>query len=78
MAGKRLIAYTGDDLIGIAKAVKRITRRLGAFEAYSGSDIEDNISDMRIDVLYEGEVVGYVGFEDGWLGFFPLDVKEGN
>lgn len=75
---KRTIAYTGDDLIEIGKIVKRITKRLKAFEAYSASDIESNIKDMRIDVMYEDESVGYIGFEDGWLGFFPLTVREGD
>lgn len=73
---KRTIAYTGDDLIEIGKIVKRITKRLRAFEAYSESDIENNIKDMRIDVLHDDESVGYVGFEDGWLGFFPLSIRE--
>lgn len=75
---KRTIAYTGDDLIEIGKVVKRITKRLKAFEAWSQSDIEDNIKDIRIDVMYEDESVGYVGFEDGWLGFFPLSIREGD
>lgn len=74
MVEKRTIAYTGDDLIAIGRVVNRITKRLRAFEAYSESDIENNIRDMRVDVMFEDEVVGHVGFEDGWLGFFPLDI----
>jgi hypothetical protein len=74
MTEYRTIAYTGDDLIEIGKVIKRITKRLKAFQAYSESDIENNIQDMRVDVLFEDEVVGHVGFEDGWLGFFPRDI----
>ena len=75
MTEKRTIAYTGDDLIAIGRVVNRIVRRLKAFEAYSDSDIENNIQDMRVDVLYDDAYVGYVGFEDGWLGFFPINLK---
>lgn len=72
---KRTIGYTGDDLVGIGRAVNKITKRLKAFEADSGSDIEDYIADLRVDVLFEDEIVGYVAFEDGWLGFFPAAVR---
>lgn len=77
MAGRRrTIAYTGDDLIEIGRTVKRISRRLKAFESYSGSDIEDSVDNLSIDVLLDGEVVGALVYEDGWIGFAPYPVRE--
>lgn len=74
MTEKRTIAYTGDDLIEIGKIVKRITKRLKAFESYSDSDIEANVDNLKVDVLLDGEVVGHLAYEDGWIGFFPRKV----
>lgn len=73
---KRTIAYTGDDLVQIGRIVNRITKRLKAFEGYSDSNIEDNVDNLYIDVVFEGEVVGYVAYEDGWIGYFPNLVRE--
>lgn len=71
---KRSVPYTGDDLIGIGKAVKRIEKRLKAFETYSGSEVENDVYDLSTIVSYEGEIVGTVTFYDGWFGFYPDEV----
>lgn len=73
---RRSIAYTGDDLIQIGRTVNKITRRLKAFEAYSGSDVEDKIYNLNVEVTLDEDVVGYVGFEDGWLGFRPYPIDD--
>jgi len=76
MAEQRTIAYTGDDLIEIGRSVNKITRRLKAFEAYSGSDIEDKVDNLSIQVLLDNEAVGELVYEDGWIGFLPYPVRE--
>lgn len=73
---KRPFPYTGDDLIALGRIVNKMTKRLKAFEADSGSDVEEFVQDLRVEVVYDEFSAGYIGFEDGWLGFFPRPVRD--
>lgn len=76
----RQVGYTGDDLITIGRIVNKITRRLKAFDLDSGSDVEDYVDNLSVDVLLEGEHVGVVKYDNfgGFLSFFPHDIEEEN